>query len=179
MTDDREHKPLETLLDEAIDAADGDEMKLGDILEAFGSRSFGPVIAILAIIVISPIGAVPFLPTLFAALILLIALQLLAGRSSPWVPDFVKKVGFQYGEGEILPRQGRQMAAACRQAVHAAAEMGGRRHRALSRRHCGFAARAPHGRAAARDDPLCRRRAGVRGFDVRSGAEPRATDCGC
>lgn len=88
-----ETQPLESLLDKAIESADGDEMHVGEILDAYGSRSFGPVIAILALIVCSPIGGIPFLPMIFAALILLIAVQLLFGRKHPWVPDAIKKIG--------------------------------------------------------------------------------------
>ena len=88
-----ETQPLESLLDKAIDSADGDKLRVGEILDAYGSRSFGPVIAILALIVCSPIGGIPFLPMIFAALILLIAVQLLVGRKHPWVPDAIKGIG--------------------------------------------------------------------------------------
>ncbi len=91
MTDDRTENPLEDLIDDAIDAADGDTLSVGDLLDAFGTRSFGPVIAMLALIDITPIGAVPFLPMLLAALILLISVQLLFGKTHPWIPAAIRE----------------------------------------------------------------------------------------
>ena len=52
-----------------IDAADGDELRVEDLLEAYGTRSFGPLIAILGLIALSPIGAVPGIPALLGLLI--------------------------------------------------------------------------------------------------------------
>lgn len=101
-TDDQ--NPLKSLLDGAVQAADGDKLKLGDILDAFGTRSFGPVIAVLAMISISPIGAIPFLPMLFAALILLIAVQLPFGRKRPWIPEIMRDIGFKREKVERFRR---------------------------------------------------------------------------
>lgn len=92
--DERRH-PLETLLDEAIGADDGDgKLTIDDLLEAFGKRSFGPLIAALALIVITPIGGIPGVPTLFGVVFILIAVQLLFGRENPWLPGFIRKIGF-------------------------------------------------------------------------------------
>ena len=88
-----EDRPLQGVLDQAIEAAEGDELKVSEILDAYGRRSFGPVIALLAVIVISPVGAVPFLPIVFAVLILLISVQLLFGRQRPWVPNSIRNIG--------------------------------------------------------------------------------------
>lgn len=101
-TDKDAERPLQTLLDKALEQADGDRLKVGDLLDAYGTRSFGPVIALLALIVISPLGAVPFLPILFAALILLIAVQILFGRKHPWVPDRIRKIAFDRKKAEAF-----------------------------------------------------------------------------
>ncbi len=72
-------------------ASSGDNVSLGGVVEALGRRSYGPFLIILPLIDISPIGAVPGLPTAMAALIILIAGQLLFGRKHLWLPGFVER----------------------------------------------------------------------------------------
>lgn len=64
---------------------------LGDALDRFGKASFGPVLIVLPLIELSPIGGIPGLPTALAILIALIALQLLFGRDHLWLPGFVER----------------------------------------------------------------------------------------
>ncbi|MHB9880462.1 exopolysaccharide biosynthesis protein [Pacificimonas sp. ICDLI1SI03] len=85
---DRQQHPLESLLDEAIKCAKDGKLSVGDLLSAYGTRGFGPVIATLALITIL-IGAIPFLPMVIAAVILLMSVQLLFGKKQPWVPGAI------------------------------------------------------------------------------------------
>ncbi|MGB7405150.1 MAG: exopolysaccharide biosynthesis protein [Pacificimonas sp.] len=85
-------KPLEDLLDEAIEEADGDELTVGGLIDHFGTRGFGPVIATLALLVLT-VGAIPFLPVVIAIIILLMSVQLLFGKKSPWLPGFIRDRG--------------------------------------------------------------------------------------
>lgn len=93
-------EPLETLLDEAIAEADGEKMRIQDLFAAYGTRSFGPLIAILGLIAASPIGAIPGLPAALGVLISLMSVQLLAGRKDPWVPDRIKHLGVKRKKAE-------------------------------------------------------------------------------
>ncbi len=71
----------------------GEEKKdvtLGDALDAFGHRSFSPLLIVLPLVELSPLGGIPGFPTVLAVIISLIALQLLMGRSHVWLPDFVQ-----------------------------------------------------------------------------------------
>ena len=70
-------------------AARGTKVRVEDVLDDFGRRSFGPIIMILALLEISPLGAVPGIPTTLAAIIGLVALQLLFGRTHIWLPQFI------------------------------------------------------------------------------------------
>ena len=72
-------------------AAQNTEVCIADVLDDFGARSFGPIIMILALIELTPIGAIPGIPTALATLIALIALQLLFGKDHIWMPQFVQK----------------------------------------------------------------------------------------
>lgn len=66
------------------------EVCLGNLLDEYGNRSFGPVIIILALLEMSPLGGIPAVPTVIATLIALIAAQLVIGREHIWVPDFIE-----------------------------------------------------------------------------------------
>ncbi len=71
-------------------ASEHDKVCIGDVLDDFGDRSFGPIIMIFALLEITPVGAIPGLPTALASIIALVALQLLFGRDHIWMPEFVQ-----------------------------------------------------------------------------------------
>ena len=56
-----------------------DKVSVHDIRGVLGERSFGPFLAIPALIEITPIGGIPGLPTAIALVIALISAQLLFG----------------------------------------------------------------------------------------------------
>lgn len=66
------------------------EVCIGDVLDKFGNRSFAPVMLILALFELTPIGAVPGVPSFLAFCIALIAIQLILGRDHIWVPDWIE-----------------------------------------------------------------------------------------
>lgn len=66
-------------------------VSIGDIVEAFGNRSYGPFLIVPALIELSPIGGIPGLPTALAAIIALFAVQMLIGRKQMWLPGLVKR----------------------------------------------------------------------------------------
>jgi hypothetical protein len=80
------------ILDRLADCADRQErVSIGDIVEGFGGRSYGPFLLVPALIEVSPIGGIPGLPTFLAALIALFALQMVFGRAHIWLPGFVAR----------------------------------------------------------------------------------------
>ena len=74
-------------------ASEEDRVTLGDAIEAFGNRSYGPFLLVPALIEVSPIGGIPGLPTVLAAIIALFAVQMLFGREHLWLPGFLKRRG--------------------------------------------------------------------------------------
>ena len=72
-------------------AANHDEVRVADVLDDFGARSFGPFIMIPAMLEITPVGGIPGVPTVLALFIALIAVQLLIGRDHVWMPQFVQR----------------------------------------------------------------------------------------
>lgn len=70
-----------------------DEVSIDDLLDEFGDRSFAPLMLILALIGITPVGAIPTVPTILGLCIAMIAAQMAWGREHVWLPGFVTKRG--------------------------------------------------------------------------------------
>ena len=66
--------------------SDGEPFRLGDITEAVGRRSYGPLLLVIGLFAISPATIVPGLTWFSAALTLLVAGQMLLGLHRPWLP---------------------------------------------------------------------------------------------
>ncbi|QZD93676.1 exopolysaccharide biosynthesis protein [Qipengyuania xiapuensis] len=71
-------------------ASHSEKVRIGDVLDDFGGRSFGPFILIFALIEITPIGAIPGAPTVLASIIALVAVQMLFGKDHIWMPQFIQ-----------------------------------------------------------------------------------------
>ncbi|UXZ53594.1 exopolysaccharide biosynthesis protein [Halomonas sp. 7T] len=70
-------------------------VSVDDVVSAVGRRSFGPLLLVAGLITLAPIiGDIPGMPTLMAVLVLLVSVQLLAGREAFWLPGFLLKRSF-------------------------------------------------------------------------------------
>ncbi len=65
-------------------------VSIGDMAERFGRRSYGPFLLIPALIEISPIGGIPAVPTFLAAILALVAIQLLFRRKHIYLPPLIR-----------------------------------------------------------------------------------------
>ncbi len=87
---------LEHIVDTLEGAADGGgKVSIGDLLDAFGHRSYGPLLLVPALISASPVGAIPGMSVSMAAVILVVALQMVCGRQGPWLPEALRRVSFR------------------------------------------------------------------------------------
>lgn len=101
-------RPLEDLLEEAIGSAKDGKVSLGGLLGALGNRSFGPMIALLAVIaIVPPLSGIPGVPATIGVVIALLAVQIVFGRTHPWLPKFLKKLGFKTDKVETMRDKGR------------------------------------------------------------------------
>lgn len=85
---------LTGVLDALDDKAEGDRLTVGAMVDAIGERGFGPLILSAALVEIMPTGGIPGIPTAVALTVILFAVQLLAGRKQPWLPDFLRRRSF-------------------------------------------------------------------------------------
>lgn len=79
------------VLDKLRDLAEDGDVQIGQMTEAFGSRSHGPFLLVPALIEMSPIGGIPVVPTVLAAMIALFAVQIIIGREHLWLPGFLAR----------------------------------------------------------------------------------------
>jgi len=87
---------LEDVMDQLAESTEGqDEVQIQSIMDAFGGRLFGPVILVPALIAVTPLGAVPFVPTAIGTTIVLIAVQRLFGSKHPWIPKAIRDRGVE------------------------------------------------------------------------------------
>jgi hypothetical protein len=92
MAEQQEVHSLAELLDVLGRAGEGKaEASVGDIHEAIGIRSFGPLLLAAGLIGLTPIGDIPVVPTFLAVIVILIAGQLLIGLRGFWLPGFIRR----------------------------------------------------------------------------------------
>lgn len=86
---------ISDMLDQALSAGgDNEKISIGDLLTAFSSRGFGPLLLLFALVaLLPPLGGVPLVPTTMGALIGLTSAQMLFGAKHPWVPKWLKTKG--------------------------------------------------------------------------------------
>lgn len=81
---------IDELAEEATEAMEASEsVALGDVIERFEERGFGPLIFIPALIAVIPTGAIPGVPSICGVLIVLISIQIIIGKHSPWLPNAI------------------------------------------------------------------------------------------
>ncbi|TSH90754.1 exopolysaccharide biosynthesis protein [Verticiella sediminum] len=72
---------------------ENDKVSVEAMLDITGRRSFGPMLLVPGLLVLSPVSGVPGVPTLSGAMVLLLSVQLLIGRQHFWMPRWVLKRG--------------------------------------------------------------------------------------
>jgi hypothetical protein len=79
---------VDKLIAKAEDA-DGDDVSIQSVLDAFAGRLFGPLLLVPGLVILTPLGGIPTVPTLIGAVVVLVAGQAIVGRTHPWLPRFI------------------------------------------------------------------------------------------
>ncbi|GEM_PF-97972 len=83
---------LERLLERLEQAGEpGEPVSIECMLQAPDERSFGALLLVPGLLVFSPLSGIPGLPSVFAVMVSLIAIQLLIGRKHFWLPKWLLK----------------------------------------------------------------------------------------
>lgn len=73
----------------AANTSDQDNLTVQEMLDSVGPRSFGAILLVPALILVSPLSIIPLMPTFGGLIILTIATQAFFGRRHLWLPKFL------------------------------------------------------------------------------------------
>lgn len=109
-----EPQDLEDLLQELDQTADrkGPKISVEEIMDAIGRRSFGPLLLMAGLLGMTPVAAVPGAPSTIAVITVLIAGQMLIGRSRFWLPKLLLKLSVKADKLKKTVKIARRPAAA-------------------------------------------------------------------
>ena len=94
-------RELEDLMDEIrSDSGSSDEVSLAQIMQAVGTRAYGPLLLVPGLVALAPTGAVPGMSIVTGTIIFVVAIQLLFGRNEPWIPK--RALEFSFSRDTLL-----------------------------------------------------------------------------
>jgi hypothetical protein len=90
------------------EAAEGERVSFGDLVDAFDARAYGPLIVLFAAPNVLPV-ALPGISAVLGAPLILLTAQLMVGRRHPWLPEFLRRrslarSSFESLVARIVPR---------------------------------------------------------------------------
>ncbi|WP_106744013.1 exopolysaccharide biosynthesis protein [Yoonia maritima] len=85
----QQETPVSDIVDKIDETVTDDNVRAGELLGAFGHSALLPTLIVPALLVTSPLSAIPFFSSLCGIAIVLIALQGVFGRGQPWLPEFI------------------------------------------------------------------------------------------
>lgn len=77
---------LQRKIDDDQNNGGPDKIAIRDVLETVGTRAYGPLLLIIGLVSISPATIIPGATWAFAALTLMVAIQLALHKDTPWMP---------------------------------------------------------------------------------------------
>lgn len=72
-------------------------LSVEDLLETIGRRAYGPLLLFVGLFSISPASFITGMTWLLATIIILIAMQMLVGRPTPWLPGRILHISLSRG----------------------------------------------------------------------------------
>ncbi len=94
-------RDLEDLMDAIrADSGSSDEVSLAQIMQAVGTRAYGPLLLVPGLVALAPTGAVPGMSIVTGTIIFVVAIQLLFGRNEPWIPK--RALEFSFSRDTLL-----------------------------------------------------------------------------
>lgn len=89
MPDQEEAHSLNEVVERVAAAAHDPRTSVADVLHSIGHRSFGPLLLVPGLLLVSPLSGIPGLPSFGAAVIAIVSVHLLLGCRKVWLPGFL------------------------------------------------------------------------------------------
>ena len=90
MVNERMHA-LSDVLDQLKDSVEGESVRVQEVVEHLGHKSFASVMLLFSLISTSPASAIPGLTAMIAAIVFILVVQMLIGRECLWLPGFIAR----------------------------------------------------------------------------------------
>jgi len=88
--DGRSVRDLHALVDDALDWRDRRQVSVADFLGRLGNKVYGPLLFVLGLFGVSPLGAIPGATIAVGLIVLILSIQLFFGKPYPWIPRRVR-----------------------------------------------------------------------------------------
>ena len=83
--------PFDDILDALERHGSDGQVSVGTVQDEIGDKALGAFLTLPALLEISPIGGIPGVPTFLAAIIAIVAAQVMVGREHLWLPAFIER----------------------------------------------------------------------------------------
>ena len=87
------------IMDDLLAKTTGD-VSVGDVVNKFESRGFGPLLLLPALVALLPTGAIPGVPSICGVTLCIICLQMAFGDAHPWLPGILKNRSLSHAKLE-------------------------------------------------------------------------------
>lgn len=95
-----------------------ERVPLGEVLDTLGARGHGPIVLLLAALMMMPTGLLPLMPTIIGVLLALTAIEIMAGGKGVSLPGWIAKRQMPVRVLRSGIRRARPMADRLRRYVH-------------------------------------------------------------
>lgn len=82
-------RALSEVLDQLESSAHGESIRIEEVIEKLGHKSFASLMLVFSLISTSPASAIPGITTVVAAITFILVVQMIAGRECLWLPQFI------------------------------------------------------------------------------------------
>ena len=90
MADEQQHA-LSHVLDQLESAAHGDRIKVEEVVDKLGHKSFAALMLVFSLISTSPASAIPGITATVGVIVAILVVQMIAGRKCLWLPGFITR----------------------------------------------------------------------------------------
>ena len=104
-------------IEELLTLREGDDITLGDLVEAVGKRGFGILLLLLSLPSALPFPA-PGYSTPFGIMLFLLSLQILVGRKTPWLPQWACRRVIKRSTADVIISGGAKFFAFLERFIH-------------------------------------------------------------
>ena len=87
----RKRKTASEILEDAVHNQKADQVSLGELMHTLHERGFGLLMMVLVLPNCVPVPIPPGMSTVFSVPLLFLAVQMLWGMDSPWLPQFIRR----------------------------------------------------------------------------------------